>query len=56
MDIELRDFFAAKAMQSFTQGAVLPPGFDAKEQLDFVAVRAYEMADAMMAARVVRDR
>lgn len=47
----LRDYFAAKAMQSFVQGAVLPPNFDATEQLAFMAVRAYETADAMLAAR-----
>lgn len=47
----LRDYFAAKAMQAFLHGAVLPPGFDAKEQLAFVGYRSYEMADAMLAAR-----
>ena len=47
----LRDYFAAKAMQAFLHGAVLPPGFDAKEQLAFVGQRAYEMADAMLTAR-----
>lgn len=47
----LRDYFAGKAMQSFTQGAVLPPGFDATEGLALVAARAYEVADAMLAAR-----
>lgn len=47
----LRDYFAAKAMQSFMQGAVLPPDFDASEQLALVAARAYETADAMLAER-----
>lgn len=49
--IDIRDYFAAKAMQSFLQGAVLPPGFDASEQLSLVAMRAYEIADAMLRER-----
>lgn len=51
----LRDYFAAKAMQSFMQGAVLPPGFDAAEQLAFTASRAYEVSDAMIAAREAKS-
>ena len=47
----LRDYFAAKAMHQFLYGAVLPVGFDASEQLAILAARAYEMADAMLAAR-----
>jgi hypothetical protein len=47
----LRDYFAAKAMHQFLSGAVLPVGFDASEQLAMLASRAYEMADAMLAAR-----
>ena len=47
----LRDYLAAKAMQSFVMGAVLPPGFDATEQMAVAAARSYEMADAMLAAR-----
>lgn len=50
----LRDYFAAKAMQSFMHGAVLPPGFDAAERLSFAGMRAYEMADAMLRAREVK--
>jgi hypothetical protein len=49
--MSLRDYFAAKVAQSFTQGASLPPGFDAKEQIECVAMRAYEVADAMLIAR-----
>lgn len=47
----LRDYFAAKAMHQFLAGAVLPPGFDAGEQMAMLAGRAYEVADAMIAAR-----
>ena len=47
----LRDYFAAKAMHQFLNGAVLPVGFDASEQLAMLAARAYEMADAMLKAR-----
>ena len=46
----LRDYFAAKAMHQFLSGAVLPVGFDASEQLAMIAARAYETADAMLAA------
>ena len=49
--MELRDYFAAKAMHQFLNGAVLPVGFDASEQLAMLAARAYEMADAMLKAR-----
>ena len=47
----LRDYFAAKAMHQFLNGAVLPVGFDASEQLAMLAARAYETADAMLEAR-----
>ena len=47
----LRDYFAAKAMHQLLAGAVLPPGFDASEQLLMLAARAYEMADVMLKAR-----
>lgn len=47
----LRDYFAAKAMHQFLSGAVLPVGFDASEELAMLAARAYETADAMIAAR-----
>lgn len=47
----MRDYFAAKAMHQFLNGAVLPVGFDASEQLAMLAARAYEMADAMLKAR-----
>jgi len=51
----LRDYFAAKAMQTFMSGAVLPPGYDAHEELALVAFRAYEAADAMLADREVKS-
>ena len=47
----LRDYFTAKAMHQFLSGAVFPVGFDASEQLAMLAARAYETADAMIAAR-----
>ena len=47
----LRDYFAAKAMHQFLNGAVLPVGVDASEELAMLAARAYEMAGAMLAAR-----
>ena len=47
----LRDYFAAKAMHQLLNGAVLPVGFDASEELAMLAARAYETADAMLKAR-----
>lgn len=47
----LRDYFAARAMHQFLNGAVLPVGVDASEELAMLAARAYETADAMLAAR-----
>ena len=47
----LRDYFAAKAMHQFLNGAVLPVGVDASEELAMLAARAYETADAMLEAR-----
>jgi hypothetical protein len=43
--ISLRDYFAAKAMQSELVGGVHPDNFDV------TAKRAYHMADAMLKAR-----
>ena len=43
----LRDYFAAKAMGGMCTGAPLPQ----KNELDLIARRSYEMADAMMRAR-----
>ena len=45
----LRDYFAAKAMQSFLSHFV-EQGWDA-EDFQLVAETAYSMADAMMEAR-----
>lgn len=44
-----REYFAAMLFQQFLSGAVLPPGFDASEQLSFAAERAIEAADAIIA-------
>ena len=46
--MDLRDYFAAKAMQSQIDGFLLLSIKDANLK---VAERAYEMADAMMEAR-----
>ena len=42
--MDLRDYFAAKAMQSFCWHTSPVP-------MESIAIRAYEMADAMMKAR-----
>lgn len=44
-----REMFAAMIFQQFLSGAVLPPEFDASEQLRFAASRATEAADALIA-------
>lgn len=49
--MSLRDYFAGKFMAAFLHRAVLPPGFDVTEQLDFTAKRAYECADTLLRAR-----
>lgn len=46
----LRDYFAAKAMQSLYLRAGGSPVIDA-ESCDYFAIHAYEMADAMLKAR-----
>ena len=48
----LRDYFAAKAMQSDISNATAQIEFQIGHwNLDVIATRAYEMADAMMKAR-----
>jgi hypothetical protein len=48
----LRDYFAAKAMQSDISNATAEIKFEIGHwDLDAIATRAYEMADAMMKAR-----
>ena len=52
-DVSLRDYFAAKAMQSYLLDTALIDGYvltnmDVEEEL---AKRAYQMADAMLEAR-----
>lgn len=49
--MSLRDYFAAKALHQFLAGAVLPPGYDASNDLLMLSARAYEAADAMLKAR-----
>ena len=44
----LRDYFAAKAMQGFMADSFL------QAEVDEFAARAYEMADAMLKARVAK--
>ena len=43
----LRDYFAAKAMNGMCFGAPIPQ----KNELETIAKRSYEMADAMLKAR-----
>ena len=43
----LRDYFAAKAMQ----GAFTSPIESSQQGKEYIAMHAYKMADAMMAAR-----
>jgi hypothetical protein len=52
----IRDYFAAKAMHQFLTGIRLPVGYDASADLEMVAARAYEAADAMLAARASTPR
>ena len=50
--MDLRDYFAAKAMQGFLAGdAMLNESDTSKEWLNNIADAAYEMADAMLKAR-----
>lgn len=44
----LRDYFAAKAMQ----GDIFDQGLEGRESLKHIANMSYEMADAMMEARM----
>lgn len=47
----LRDYFAAKVIQSFMQDAIAPSGVTIQEQIDLLSQRAYEVADAMLRAK-----
>ena len=47
----LRDYFAAKAMCGMCFGAPIPQ----KNELEVIAKRSYEMADAMLEARNVNN-
>lgn len=49
--VNLRDEFAKAAMHQILHGAVLPVGYDSKDDFAHVAAKSYEMADAMLAAR-----
>ncbi len=46
--ITLRQHFASQIFSTMMQGAVLPPGFDAEDQLLFAAKRACEAADCLL--------
>lgn len=48
----LRDYFAAKAMHQFLRGAVLPTQEDRDRYFPMAADVSYQMADAMLRARV----
>ena len=47
----LRDYFAAKIMQTIMIGAVLPTKADRDEHVPRAAEMAYEVADALLVAR-----
>ena len=47
----LRDYFAAKAMQSFCSAYTRAPHSSTEEWLDSISTRAYMIADAMLKAR-----
>ncbi len=47
----LRDYFAAKAMQSFCSTYTRAPHSSTEEWLDSISTRAYMIADAMLKAR-----
>lgn len=49
--MDLRDYFAAKAMQGFVQGLVQIDKNDGEKTSDVTAMMAYKFADAMMEAR-----
>lgn len=54
-DIELRDYFAAKAMQSLLMTEPLDLGDESRgcqiDQTDGITFEAYRMADAMLETR-----
>lgn len=45
--MDLRDYFAAKAIGGMCMGAPAPQ----KNEIDYLAKRSYEIADAMLKAR-----
>ena len=47
----LRDYFAAKAMQSFCSTYTRAPHSSTEEWLDSISTRAYMIADSMLKAR-----
>ena len=47
LGMTLRDYFAAKAMGGMCTGSPAPQ----KNEIDYLATRSYEMADAMLKAR-----
>ena len=53
--VSLRDYAAVRFMATLLHDSVLPPGFDAQEQLYFAGCRAYECADALLRARAASE-
>lgn len=50
--MQLRDFFAAKAIEAIVNGAIsVGQGFNSYEESERLAEVAYRIADAMMAGR-----
>lgn len=53
--MSLRDYFAAKAMNGYMSGGMVPEGADALKPViltaEIIAQRAYQYADAMLAER-----
>jgi len=58
-DISLRDYFAAKAMQSLLVNNPLDYSEDAFDdtdgQVDSIACEAYRMADAMLVIKPIKE-
>lgn len=52
--MDLRDYFAAKAMQARLTGTNLLPGYADDGTVTRLAVQSYIVADAMLAAREAR--
>lgn len=51
LPVDLRDYFAAQAMQAILHTSMRAAGSDGSVSFDLVAAAAYRMADAMLKAR-----